>query len=225
MTERGDEPAAEGTSRPRARTRTVLGAWRARRPSARRSHPTGAERPRCPASEVVEQRRYLSARGGEWAFAIVGLPCALLGGGYALAALYAGALLSLTVVGLPFVVVALLGARRLGALHRWLVGRLLGEYVEAPARLPRPAGVYARGRVVLTDPVAWRALLYLVLRLPLGVLGFAIAVALPLGCGWLASFPLWIRLGAARGRPPGWTRCPSCWAWWCCPRCPARSGR
>ncbi|MFC5660942.1 sensor histidine kinase [Streptomyces nogalater] len=152
---------------------------------------------------MVEQRRYLSARGGEWAFAIVGLPCALLGGGYALAALYAGALLSLTVVGLPFVVVALLGARRLGALHRWLVGRLLGEYVEAPARLPRPAGVYARGRVVLTDPVAWRALLYLVLRLPLGVLGFAIAVALPLGCGWLASFPLWIRLGGG-ARPATW---------------------
>ncbi|MFF4714080.1 sensor histidine kinase [Streptomyces eurythermus] len=182
VTERGGEPAAGGVSH--------------------RGHPTGANRPSATASEAVERRRYLSVRGGEWAFAVVGLPFALLGGVYALAVLYAGALLSLTVVGLPFVVAALLGARRLGALHRWLTGRLLGEYVEAPAGLRRPVGVFARGRVVLSDPVAWRTLLYLVLRLPLGVLGFAAAVVLPLGCGWLVGFPLWVRVGDG-ARPAG----------------------
>ncbi|MER7622956.1 sensor domain-containing protein [Streptomyces sp. NPDC126503] len=142
-------------------------------------------------------------RGGEWAFAVAGLPLAVFGGVYALAVLYAGALLSVTVVGLPFVAAALLGARRLGALHRWLVGRLLGEDVERPARLPRPGGVLARGRVVLADPVAWRALLYLVLRLPLGVLGFTAAVGLPLGCVWLLGFPLWGRLLEAESRSAG----------------------
>ncbi|MFI1198158.1 sensor histidine kinase [Streptomyces sp. NPDC020883] len=149
------------------------------------------------------RRPYLSVRGGEWGFSVIGLPLALLGGGYALAVVYAGGLLSLTVLGLPFVVVALLGARGAGALHRRLVGRLLGERVEAPAGLPRPAGLIARGRVVLTDPVAWRTLLYLVLRLPLGVLGFVAAVVLPLGCGWLIGFPLWIRLLEPDSRPDG----------------------
>ncbi|MFF8596812.1 sensor histidine kinase [Streptomyces sp. NPDC015220] len=153
---------------------------------------------------MAERRRYLSVRGGEWAFAVVGLPPALLGGAYALAVLYAGTLLSLTVLGLPFVAAALLGARGLGALHRRLAGRLLGERVEAPARPPRPAGAVARVRAVLTDPVAWRALLYLVLRLPLGVLGFAAAVLLPLGCGWLIGFPLWVRLVGPGPRPAGW---------------------
>ncbi|WP_235033048.1 sensor domain-containing protein [Streptomyces sp. WAC05374] len=103
---------------------------------------------------------------------MAGLPLALLGGVYALAVLYVGGLLSLTVLGLPFVIAALLGARALGALHRRLVGRLLRERIEAPTRLLRPAGVISRGRVVLTDPVAWRTLFYLVVRLPLGVLGF-----------------------------------------------------
>ncbi|MEW1858785.1 sensor domain-containing protein [Streptomyces sp. NPDC088194] len=153
---------------------------------------------------MAEQRRYLSVRGGEWAFAVVGLPLALLGGAYALAVFYAGTLLSLTVFGLPFVAAALRGARGLGALHRQLVGRLLGERVEQPARLPRPAGVVARGRVVLTDPIAWRSLLYLVLRLPLGVLGFAAAVAVPLVCGWLIGFPLWVRLLEPGPRPAPW---------------------
>ncbi|GAA0959758.1 sensor histidine kinase [Actinocorallia libanotica] len=143
---------------------------------------------------MTERRRYFSIRGGEWVFAVAGLPIALFGGLYAVAVLYAGVLLSLTVLGLPFVVAALLGARGLGALHRHLVRRLLGEDVEAPAGPPRPSGAMARGRAVLTDPVAWRTLLYLVLRLPLGVLGFAAAVLLPLGCGWLIGFPLWGRL-------------------------------
>ncbi|MFJ8431342.1 sensor histidine kinase [Kitasatospora sp. NPDC094019] len=150
-------------------------------------------------------RRYAAVRGGDWAFAVLGLPVALLGGVYALAVLYAGVLLSLTVIGLPFVVAALLGTRLLGTPYRRLVGWLLGEHVEAPDPLPRPAGAFARGRVVLTDPVAWRVLLHLVLRLPLGVLGFTAAVLLPLGGGWLIGFPLWIRLLEPGSRPAGWT--------------------
>ncbi|WP_413816107.1 sensor histidine kinase [Kitasatospora purpeofusca] len=132
------------------------------------------------------------------------MPVALLGGLCAIAVLYAGVLLSLTVVGLPFVVLALLGVRRLGAPQRWLVDRLLGERIEPPPPLPRPAGALARGRVVLADPVAWRVLLHLVLRLPLGVLGFAAAVLLPLGGGWLVGFPLWIRLLEPGPRAGGW---------------------
>ncbi|MFJ9609578.1 sensor histidine kinase [Kitasatospora sp. NPDC101176] len=143
---------------------------------------------------VAERRRYLSARGGDVAFALLGLPIGVLGGVYAVAVLYAGALLSLTVVGLPFVVVALLGARGLGGLHRRLVGRLLAERVPAPGARPRRSGVFARGGAVLADPVAWRALLYLLLRLPLGVLGFLVVVGLPLAALWLTGFPLWVRL-------------------------------
>ncbi|MGW3230035.1 sensor histidine kinase [Kitasatospora sp. NPDC001095] len=143
---------------------------------------------------VAERQRYRSVRGGELAFAVLGLPLGVLGGVYAVAVLYAGALLSLTVLGLPFVVAALLGATRLGGLHRWLVGRLLGEEVPAPPPLPRPSGAFARGRAVLTDPAAWRTLLYLLLRLPLGVLGFLAVVGLPLGSVWLVGFPLWARM-------------------------------
>lgn len=153
---------------------------------------------------MAERRRYLSVRGGELAFALLGLPIGVLGGVYAVAVLYAGALLSLTVLGLPFVVAALAGARGLGGLHRRLVGRLLGERVSAPGALPRPSGAIARGRAVLTDPVAWRALLYLLLRLPLGVLGFLVAVGLPLSCVWLVGFPLWVRLLEPGPRPVGW---------------------
>ncbi|MEV7121069.1 sensor histidine kinase [Kitasatospora griseola] len=138
-------------------------------------------------------RRWWAVRPGEVGFLVVGLPAAVLGGAYALAALYAGVLLSLTVVGLPVTALALAGARRLGAPQRWLTGRMLGEDVPAPGPAARPDGAVARIGAALADTVAWRTLGYLLLRLPLGVLGLAV-VLLPLGCGWLLGFPLWLRL-------------------------------
>ncbi|MFB7909082.1 sensor histidine kinase [Kitasatospora sp. NPDC056076] len=153
---------------------------------------------------MTRWRRGLSVRGGEVAFALLGLPLGVLGGVYAVAVLYAGALLSLTVLGLPFVAAALVGARGIGGLHRRLVGRLLGERVAAPPASARPSGLLARGRAVLTDPVAWRALLYLLLRLPLGALGFLAVVGLPLGSVWLAGFPLWVRLLEPGPRAVDW---------------------
>ncbi|WP_327064610.1 sensor histidine kinase [Kitasatospora sp. NBC_01302] len=145
-----------------------------------------------------------AVRAGDIAFAVVGLPPAIIGFGYVLAVLYAGTLLSLTVLGLPLVAAAVRGARALGTLHRHLVGRLLGEAVEPPAPLPAAHGVIARVRILLTDPVGWRALLYLGLRLPVGVLTFAAAVVLPLAAGWLIGFPLWVRLLAPPDRPAWW---------------------
>ncbi|GGQ95105.1 hypothetical protein GCM10010195_58750 [Kitasatospora griseola] len=138
-------------------------------------------------------RRWWAVRPGEVGFLVVGLPAAVLGGACALAALYAGVLLSLTVVGLPVAALALAGARRLGAPQRWLTGRMLGENVPAPGPAARPDGAVARIGAALADTVAWRTLGHLLLRLPLGVLGLAV-VLLPLGCGWLLGFPLWLRL-------------------------------
>ena len=84
-------------------------------------------------------------------------------------------------VGLPLLMVALLGARRLGAVHRRLAGRLLGLQVEPPPPLRPQPGAFGRARAVLTDPVGWRACAYLLLKLPLSVLGAIIAIYLLLG--------------------------------------------
>ncbi|TXS12623.1 sensor histidine kinase [Streptomyces sp. adm13(2018)] len=207
MTDRAGSPAPSR----RATTGTGAGTATGTGTAAGTGRESGSDPGSCggPAGAGAAPRGYLSVRAGEWAFAVVGLPLALLGGVYALAVVYAGALLSLTVLGLPFVALALRGARGWGTLHRWFLDRFLGAYVQAPAGAARPGGVLARGRAMLADPVAWRTLLYLVLRLPLGVLGFAGAVLLPLGCGWLAGFPLWKRLLEPGPQPVSWLD-PSC---------------
>jgi signal transduction histidine kinase len=107
--------------------------------------------------------------------------------------------------------VALLGARQFGALHRRLAGRLLGLQVEPPPPLPRPSGVLGRVGARLTDPVAWRACAYLLLKLPVAALaGVLASYVLIYGVPYL-TFPIWWEILHAAGvviHVPQWL------AWW-----------
>lgn len=122
--------------------------------------------------------------GGRWRppawrevlFGLVGLPLALGGVVYVALALYIGGLAALTIVGLPLVALALRGVRGLGTLHRWLVEALLGESISSPAGLGPAGGAIGWVRLGLTDGTAWRAVLYLLVRLPVAVLTFVGAV-------------------------------------------------
>jgi signal transduction histidine kinase len=90
-------------------------------------------------------------------------------------------------------------ARRLGALHRALAARLLGEAIAAPPP-PRPGrGVLRWLTAGLRDGPGWRALLYLLLKPALAVLeGY------PVFCWTVGlvnlSYPFWWRL--FRNHPP-----------------------
>jgi signal transduction histidine kinase len=71
-----------------------------------------------------------------------------------------------TVVGLLMMTVALRVSRRLGSLHRRLAGRLLGQRVEAPPRFQPGTGILGRLDRRLRDRVAWRAIGYSMVKLP-----------------------------------------------------------
>ncbi|MCO5970789.1 sensor histidine kinase [Actinoallomurus soli] len=144
-------------------------------------------------------------RPGEVLFAVAGLPAAVAGAGYVLATLYAGALLAVTLVGLPLVAAGLRGARVLGALHRRAVARLLGEQIPGPEPVPHVPGVLGWIRAGLTDPAGWRALLYLILRLPAGLVAFLASAVLPAAALWSIGFPV-----LARALPPADRTVP----WW-----------
>ncbi|MFF0738795.1 sensor histidine kinase [Streptomyces sp. NPDC004111] len=122
-------------------------------------------------------------------FVVAGLPLSLLGTAYVLLILYIGGLLSLTLIGLPLLALGLQGARRLTRVHLRLLRALLGEEVESPAP-PGAEGVIAWVRGSLSDITAWRSVLYLLLRLPLDLLGFVAALGLPLFGVWSAVWAL-----------------------------------
>ena len=71
-----------------------------------------------------------------------------------------------TVVGLLLLTLALLISRRLGGLHRRLVRWLLRYEVAAPLRFQPGKGILARLDRRLRDRVAWRAVSYSLIKLP-----------------------------------------------------------
>jgi|SRR5579862_1353318 len=97
-----------------------------------------------------------------------------------------------TVVGLLLLTLALLISRRLGGLHRRLVRWLLGYEVAAPLRFQPGKGILARLDRRLRDRVAWRAVSYSLIKLPVAAVQlYALTLA---GFGLVdVSYPvLWL---------------------------------
>ena len=83
-----------------------------------------------------------------------------------------GVLLAVTLVGIPLLALVVLGAREYGVLPRALARELLGEHVEAPRRRgPRKTGFFAWLQASLGDLDGWRAIAFIVVSLPVTVVG------------------------------------------------------
>ncbi|WP_329234639.1 sensor domain-containing protein [Actinoallomurus sp. NBC_01490] len=90
-------------------------------------------------------------------------------------------------------------ARRLGSFHRRLTARLLGERVAEPPSFRPGQGVLGRLDARLRDGAGWRAVAYLLLRVPVAVLGLYAVEYWGTGLVNL-SYPFW--WGLFRNHPP-----------------------
>jgi hypothetical protein len=119
-------------------------------------------RPRTPHDRVWVRRTarkllrapFTRETGRQVEYAVLGLLLAIPGFVFILVAFTVGLGMSLSfagmLVGLPLLMVALLGARQLGAVNRRLAGRLLGVQVEPPPPLRPQPGAFGRVRAVLS---------------------------------------------------------------------------
>ncbi|MGK5530495.1 sensor histidine kinase [Streptomyces sp. URMC 129] len=105
----------------------------------------------------------------ECGYLLSGWPLDLLAFCYVVVWIYVGALLSVTVIGLPVLAAGLLGCRRLGAWERARARELLRLPIDEPSPLRgarRGAGFFGWVWAGLKDPVGWRSALFFVVRLP-----------------------------------------------------------
>ncbi|PJE98199.1 histidine kinase, partial [Streptomyces carminius] len=119
---------------------------------------------------------------GTWkeiAHLLLNLPVDLAGFVFVSVWIYSGALLSVTVVGLPVLALGLIGCRGLGRLERARARRLLDVRIDEPTPIRRRAygGFLPWLWATLKDPVGWRTALYFFVRLPWGAATFAVALA------------------------------------------------
>jgi signal transduction histidine kinase len=129
----------------------------------------------------------------ELLYALIGLPLAIFGFTWAVTAVSVGAGVAPTVFGLWFLATAILSQRWLGALDRNLLGSLLGEQIAAPRPVRTARGKFDWARTRLSDPVAWRAWAYEIIRFPLAITTFAFTVAFwAAGLGGI-TYRIWYR--------------------------------
>ncbi|MFJ4440036.1 sensor histidine kinase [Streptomyces sp. NPDC088923] len=133
---------------------------------------------------------YPGATWKEFAHLLANLPATLLGFVYSVLFVSLGVGLAVTVIGLPVLVLGLRGARLVGRAERGRARRLLGVRIDEPSPIPRgdgDGGVLGRLWEGVKDPVGWRTALYSVIRLPWGVVTFAVSL--------VSFFALWPVLG------------------------------
>jgi signal transduction histidine kinase len=156
----------------------------------------GAVRPRAAALARLVLTTPLTRRTrAEAAYWVLTLPLAvacflpvvlILAPGLALTGSLIGAFAGLLLLGL-----ATRTGRRMGTVHRWLAARLLGARVPAPAPFQPGRGVLGRLDTRLRDATGWRAVAYVLIKLPLAFAGLYFS-AFPwlLGLYYL-SYPFW----------------------------------
>jgi signal transduction histidine kinase len=135
-------------------------------------------------------------------YALVSIPLAVLGFVYAAVILALSVGLAVTAAGFPLLAAGLGGAQRIAGLQRRLAGRLLGEHVEPSVRRVAAPGLLGRIQTRLGDPVGWRALCCLELKLPMA-LTYLYVVGLTWGWGLVAlTYPLQRATGLNRDTAP-----------------------
>ncbi len=127
----------------------------------------------------------------ELSYALLGIWLGIVGFVFVVTTLTLSAGLAVTFVGLPLLAFSGGGARFLAGGARQQANTLLGADVRTPPPPRSRPGTfgYLRGRIA--DAAAWRARLYLVLKLPSGILCFVVAVTWYMyGFGGV-TYPIW----------------------------------
>ena len=95
-------------------------------------------------------------------------------------------------IGLPILFATLFIIRGMAEVERRMVGSLLN--IPVPYRLQTPPeprlGFLRRFGRMLRDPYTWTSTIYMLLKLPLGIISFVLAVTLPIVSAALLFFPL-----------------------------------
>jgi signal transduction histidine kinase len=119
----------------------------------------------------------------------------LLAPGLVLTASLAG-----TFLGLVLLAVATMTGRRLGAAHRMVAEAILGTRTGEPPLFARGRGVLGRIDARLRDAPGWKAVAYVVLKLPLACWGLYFTVVPWLAGLFYLTYPLWWLIFPLEGR-------------------------
>jgi signal transduction histidine kinase len=127
----------------------------------------------------------------EFFFTVLGAPMAGLGLAFVAFTMGAGALLTITFVGLFLIALGVHGARVIGGIHRNLARSLLDEEIEDPEPFVPRHGMFGWLQSTLRDRTGWRSLAYILVKVPLAALGITLGFAAWWDAFFCVTFPIW----------------------------------
>lgn len=153
------------------------------------------QRPSHTARQPISVHRHRGLFSGatwrELLYAIIDLPLTIAFFTISVVLLTVGVGLTVIYVGIPIVMVGIAFALGGGALYRDLGRKLLDLPVLSPGRrVRRHSGVTGLVRDTVTDSAAWRAVSYLLIKIVLAPVTFALAVSFYSGFG-MVTYPIW----------------------------------
>lgn len=135
----------------------------------------------------------------ELLFAVIGLPQGIAFFVFVVTTLTVSGGLAITFVGLPLLAVSNQVCRVIGNQTRRFTNALTGAQIAAPAPFRPDPGLFGWIGSCLRDGTAWRARVYMVLKLPLGIFTFVTAAVFWLyGLGGL-TYAIWMPFTPCNG--------------------------
>jgi Putative sensor len=136
-------------------------------------------------------RPLVTARGyGVLAHHLLGLPLGIAYFVWLVTGLATGLGLAITLVGIPLLTLVLASVRPLLAAERAMANALLGTEIEDIPLAPGGEGVIGRFKAYWKDTATWRGIAYLLLRFPVGIFTFTVAVATFASALYLIAAPI-----------------------------------
>jgi signal transduction histidine kinase len=115
----------------------------------------------------------------ELLFLIVGDLLIFFSFAFVLVTMAAGVVLAITFVGLALIGLSVRGARTIGGYHRRLARGLLHEEIQEPEPFAPRSGLLGWIQSSMRDRIGWRAIAYMLIKIPVAILGV------------LAAFSVW----------------------------------
>jgi signal transduction histidine kinase len=131
---------------------------------------------------------------GGIAYLLLALPLGLAEFTFLVTTISIGAGLAITLIGIPILIAAVFAWRWIAQLERRLIAALTGRVIADPYRpVAADASIWRRLGARLADPATWKDLVFLLLQLPLGAVGFIVtATGLSVGvAGLFAPLTFW----------------------------------
>jgi signal transduction histidine kinase len=105
--------------------------------------------------------------------------------------------LAITLIGLPIALATIVVSRGMANVERWRAALVLGAPIRSRYRPPVIGRILDRLRALFADGQTWKDLGWHLLLLPVGLVGFTVAVCCWCWSLWCLTFPIWFKITPA----------------------------